>query len=971
MSEPLTTLRSSLKGPWLNGANVNAIANFWSDCPPATALRLRSDEAVLNAIISASPYLCQLLRDHAEFAADCLESNPQDVLATLCLETGKSSRLPSSEDTGKALRHLKAKVALLLALADIGRAWTTDDVTRGLTLFADAAVQAAVNRLLREAHEAGRIVLADVDDPGAGSGYVVLAMGKHGAGELNYSSDIDLIVLFDPETAPMPPDGDAAPLFIRITKKLVALLQEQTVDGYVFRTDLRLRPDPRATQVAIALEAAAHYYENLGQNWERAAYIKARAVAGDIALGEEFLARLRPYIWRKYLDFAAIADVQSLIRQIHAVKGHGAIAVAGHNLKLGRGGIREIEFFVQTQQLIAGGRNPKLRGRSTIAMLAALADAQWITSETAADMQACYWELRRIEHRSQMLDDLQTHHVPDKPEALANFAHFCGHATVEAFSTALRTILETVQRHSARLFETSDTLGGDAGSLVFTGGEDDPDTIATLAGMGFRQASEVSATIRGWHFGRYAATRTRRAREDLTELMPVLLKALCNSGDADRTFIDFDRFLARLPAGVQLFAMLKANPDLLDLIAQILGSAPRLASELGARPRVLEAVLEPGFFGPLPTMAHIAATIAATIPSDVTLEEAMDRARIIAREQQFRVGVRVLSDTVSAEEAGEGFANVADGIIMRLLAAARQDVAEKHGTVGGARVAVIAMGKLGGREMTATSDLDLILVYDHAAEALQSDGARALSTGQYFQRLTQRFISAMTVPTAEGSLYEVDMRLRPSGSKGPVAVSLDSFKAYQADSAWTWERLALTRARVVAGDQALRDEIAETVALTLAKPRDAAQIRTDVVDMRRLMLREQKVTSPWDIKRVRGGLVEVEFFAQFLQLLHAPSSRSVLSANTIAALEALSAAGHLPAPVTAQLVQAARLYHRTTQLLRLCLDGPYDPETALPGLNQLLARAMAVPDVAVAEAVLRDSQAAVAQLFDTLVGPPN
>ena len=661
--------------------------------------------------------------------------------------------------------------------------------------------------------------------------------------------------------------------------------------------------------------------------------------------------------------------MQSLIRQIHAVKGHGEIAVEGHNLKLGRGGIREIEFFVQTQQLIAGGRNPALRGRRTTDMLDALAEARWISTETATDLKAAYTVLRMWEHRSQMRRDEQTHAVPAGAD-FAGFAAFCGAADEATFRETVRKTLEMVRSHSSKLFEQSSNLGGDAGALVFTGGEDDPETIETLKRMGFAQASEVSATIRAWHFGRYAATRDKRSKEALTELMPKLLDALSRGGDADRTFLDFDAFLKGLPAGVQLFAMLKTNPGLLDLLAQILGTAPRLAQGLSRQPRILEAVLDPGFFGPLPTRDSLSASASALVPRGLPLDEAMDRLRVFGREQKFRVGVRVLSETVSAEEAGQGFTHVADTAINTLLAAVREDIERQHGMIDRGRVAVIAMGKLGGREMTAGSDLDLIVVYDHREDCTQSTGPRVLAPSQYFTKLTQRLITAVSAPTAEGELYEVDMRLRPSGSKGPVAASLTSFKAYQADSAWTWEKLALTRARPVAGYVSLCLELEAIKRQVLASRRDEVTTRNDVVSMRGLMLREHKATTPWDIKRVRGGLVEAEFIAQYLQLIHAHKHPDILNTNTFEAFHNLLKAGVLDEVQATDLLSATRLYHRMTQLLRLCIDDTFDPATALAGLNRAVAMAAETPDVRAAEDLLRQTQSRVAGLFDQLVGDP-
>ncbi len=944
-----------------------AIALFWQDLDPANLEKLQSAKSLIETISAGSPYLRTLILQNASFASSVLNHSPRQILQDLCNDCSELSRSENYETIEQGLRHSKSKAALLIAMADISGVWDVLQVMAGLTQFADACLNATINFLLRQAARNNKLLLKDPTNPSQGCGYVALAMGKHGAGELNYSSDIDLIILYDPETAPLAQGLEPSTFFVRFTREVVALLQDTTSDGYVFRVDLRLRPDPRATQVAISMEAAAIYYENQGQNWERAAMIKARPAAGDVALGQEFLKRLTTYVWRKYLDYAAIADVQSLKRQIHAVKGHGEIAVRGHNLKLGRGGIREIEFFVQTQQLIAGGKNPKLRGLRTLEMLDALAEANWITPSTAKELQQAYLFLRMLEHRVQMVDDQQSHIVPDKLEAFESYARFGGFRNGGELSTKLRATLEKVQQHYAALFEDAGELSGDLGNLVFTGGEDDPATIETLQTMGFKQASEVSATIRGWHFGRYAAIRTARARELLTELIPNLLKTLAETGEADQAFLSFDKFLQGLPAGIQFFSMIKANPSLLQLIAQILGAAPRLAEQLSKRPNTLEAVVSPDFFKVMPSSKHLREELDFAIPDQSPRDEAMDRARILGRELQFRVGVRVLSETLTAEQAGESFSKVADVLLQKLLKVITHDMKAQYGEVAGGQVAIIAMGKLGGHEMTASSDLDLIMVYDHAPEVEFSSGAPALSTSQYFARLAQRLVTAISAPTAEGTLYEVDLRLRPSGSKGPVAVKLASFIDYQTNAAWTWEKLALTRARVVAGDAALVDKLNTTIRQALCAPRDPVKTKADVRDMRALMLREQKSFGPWDIKRALGGLVEIEFIVQYLQLLHAPE---ILNTNTYESLILAEKNGVLAPADATILLEATRLYQRVTQLLRLCLDEPYDPATASLNLNKAVARAAIMPDIKAAEALLIDTQAQVSALFNAIIGRP-
>ena len=910
-------------------------------------------------ITSGSPYLTSLLRDHDAWARTLTPENADAECASVLAEAARAATAPSRDDAMRSLRQAKQKLALLVALCDLGSVWTLEQVTTALTRFADAAVQAALAFLWRQERAKGNFTTDEI-----GRGYLVLAMGKMGAFELNYSSDIDLIVFYDPQRAPLRMDVEPSTFFVRLTRALVAMLQDFTADGYVFRTDLRLRPDPRATQVAIHIEAAATYYETQGQNWERAAMIKARACAGDAALGEEFLARMKPYIWRKYLDYAAIADVQSMKRQIHAVKGHGEIAVLGHNLKLGRGGIREIEFFVQTQQLIAGGRTPALRCTGTVAGLEALAREKWIAPETASQMMQAYRFLRRLEHRAQMVNDQQTHDTPADPAKFEIYARFSGFPTAPALAEKLRSTLETVQRHYAALFESADDLSTGQGSLVFTGSDDDPATLETLRRMGFTQVTEVAATIRAWHFGRYRATRTARAREILTEIMPALLKTLAQSGEADRAFFAFDKFLQSLSSGVQLLAMMKANPKLLALIAQVLGAAPRLTEKISAQPRILEAVMAPDFFSPLPHRAVLAGEIAALIPAAANLEEAMDLARIFAREKNFRVGARILSETLSAEEAGAGFSDVADVVVARLLQVVLQDIAAKHGTLAGSSCIVLGLGKLGGREMTAGSDLDIMLIYDHDGKVEMSGGQRPLSSTQYFAKVTQGLMTALTAPTSEGRLYEVDMRLRPSGSKGPLAVSLGAFATYHEKEAWTWERMAMTRARVVAGDAALGERVQATLRSAFAAPRATDATRGDIAQMRVLMLKEHRPDDVWDVKRAVGGQIEIEFIAQYLQLINP----AIVNANTAAALNTAAAANLVPRAEAQTLLQALGLYQRLTHLLRLCIEGRFDPATAPAHLLSTLSQTAGQPDISATEALLTETQAQVASLFKQCLG---
>ncbi|MGZ5852478.1 MAG: bifunctional [glutamine synthetase] adenylyltransferase/[glutamine synthetase]-adenylyl-L-tyrosine phosphorylase, partial [Hyphomicrobium sp.] len=827
----------------------------------------------------------------------------------------------------RALRAFKTEVALFTALADLGGVWPAMTVAAALSECADAALTGAVDFLFREAAAPGQWT-AQGDGRVSPAGYIVLAMGKFGAGELNYSSDVDLIVFYDPDRIALAPEQEPAKFFVRLTRDLVQLLEERTGDGYVFRTDLRLRPDQGATQLALSTGAALVYYESFGQNWERAALIKARPCAGDLDAGHQLLAELAPFIWRKYLDFAAIADIHAMKRQIHAYRGFGTIAVAGHNIKLGRGGIREIEFFVQTQQLIAGGRQPDLRAPQTLEALRRLAARRWIKSEVARDLTEAYVFLRRIEHRLQMVADEQTHEIPDDPARLASFALFCGYPDVDAFSHELTRRLETVQRHYAALFEDSPELTPGGVNMVFAGEKDDPATVAALKEMGYARPEQVLETVRGWHHGRYAAVRSPRARERLTEVQPLLIAALADTTDPDRALASFDRFMAELPTGVQLFSLLRANPSLLRLLANIMGTAPRLAQILSRRRRLLDAVLDPRVLGDLPTAEELDTIIAGEIGSGNDMQYVLDRARVIGSEQQFLLGVRVLSGAIKANQAGGAYALLAERLIDHLETASEDELERTHGRVAGGGAAVIAMGKLGGREMTAASDLDLILVYDFDATATQSDGDRPLAPTHYYARLTQRLISALSSATAEGTLYEVDLRLRPSGQKGPVATQLSSFIDYQAKEAWTWEHLALTRARVISGPPELHGRVEAAIRQALLKPRDAGKLTADVREMRERIAKEKGTDDIWDLKQVRGGLVDLEFIAQYLQLRYAAAHPEVLDQNTVEAFRKLRDAGVLAAEHADVLIPATRLLHDLTQILRLCLEGRFEPATA-------------------------------------------
>jgi glutamate-ammonia-ligase adenylyltransferase len=926
----------------------------------------------LAAVMAYSPFLRSLIVDDPARLVELLSAEPAARLRKTVRATANGWKKVEEAELMAALRRARKEVALLVALADLGGSWDVVAVTKALSDFADAVLGATARFILREAGEAGQIELPDPGAPDRDSGWIVLGMGKVGAGELNYSSDIDLIVLYDLDRARVPEDGEPLKLFVKLTKRLVHILQEHTGDGYVFRTDLRLRPDPGATNVAMSTEAALQYYESLGQNWERAALIKARPVAGDIEAGDAFLSELTPYIWRKYLDYAAISDIHAIKRQIHDHRGHDSIAVAGHNIKLGRGGIREIEFFVQTQQLIAGGRNPELRGRRTLEMLVALTQAGWIDAATCEAMTEAYRRLRAIEHRLQMIDDAQTHTLPEEKDALEIVARLSCFADAGAFGKALLETLGAVQDRYAILFERAPSLSGALGNLSFTGDSDDPETLATLSRLGFAVPAEVTRTVRGWHYGRYPAMRSAAARERLTEITPSLLVALAGTDNADAAFAAFDRFLARMPSGVQLFSILSSNPGLLTLLATMMGTAPRLAEIVIRHVHVLDAVIEPAFFGWLPSRQTLEARLAATLAEAKSYEDVLDRARIFRQEQAFLIGVRVLAGTVGARQAGYAFADLADVLVAAIFDKVREEFESNHGRMAKGQMVLVAMGKLGGREMTAASDLDLILLYDFSDKASASNGPRPLTGSQYFGRLTQRLVAALSAPTAEGTLYEVDFRLRPSGKSGPLATHIDAFSDYQTKQAWTWEHMAVTRARALAGDKELVGRARKEFAAVVTRRHERKKVIADVLEMRAMIEAEKGGEGAWDLKQAPGGMVDIEFIAQYLQLIHATKHPEIISTETEVVLAEATKKKLLPQGEADILLPALRLYQALTQILRLCVEGVFDPKEAPKGLLDMLARAGELPDFATLDRHLRDTEHAARESFERLIGkvPP-
>jgi len=934
---------------------------------------------LLTAIFGNSPFLTSCAIREPALLGRLLSDGPDQTWASILdnLTAKLKQHHLNREQLSSALRTAKRQIALSVAVADICGIWPLQKITGALSDFASVALSAATSHLLRAASAQGAFRLADPDDPERGSGLIVLGMGKLGAGELNYSSDIDLIVLFDPERIDTEDRTGLQTHFVRLVRNLVKLMEERTADGYVFRTDLRLRPDPGATPLALSVLAGETYYESLGQNWERAAMIKARPIAGDIAAGEAFLTRLGPFIWRKNLDYAAIQDIHSIKRQINSRYSGSIDKAEGHNIKLGRGGIREIELFAQTQQLIWGGREVNLRSPVTLHALRDLVRFQQCTEETADDLSAAYKFLRRVEHRLQMVNDEQTQTLPHDPASLARFSMFLGNHNSADFRGELMGHLNRVHKHFNLLFASALSLGSESQAdrnLAFTGGDPDPDTLKNLADMGFRDPNLIDTAVRAWHYGRYRATRSTRAREILSELMPSLLKALSSTVDPDTAFLRFDSFLKGLPSGVQLFSLFQAHPNLFCLVAEIMGTAPRLALHLSNRPSVLDSVLTPGFFAPFPNAAALEIELNGLLDAAGGFEEILDVSRRWAHDRRFQIGIHVLRQLTETASASRNHSDIAETALTCLFSRTEREFASHHGRLAGAGMAVLALGKLGSREMMATSDLDLVFVYRPPADpGMLSDGDKPLPASQYFARLAQRLINAISAMTAEGKLYEVDMRLRPSGNSGPIAVTIEGFERYYRHSAWTWEHMALTRARVVASSMTFREDISNAISAALNLPRDANDLLSGVAEMRARLFRDKPWGGFWELKLMPGGLLDIEFIVQYLLLRMASAHPGLASPNTGQALANLTKHMLIEEKDAAMLTDALKLWQGLQAMLAITIDGDVTDGAAnfSDSLKSHLVLIGESTDFIALETQMKDTAHHVREIFNKLIERPS
>lgn len=874
---------------------------------------------------------------HSPFLRSAMEGQPAIVetfLADGALKAAAQAIASGAESASAELRRRRQGLALAAALGDLSGELELEQVTGLLSDFADSAIDRAIEVAIAELLPGERPV-----------GFSVIALGKLGSRELNFSSDVDLLLLFDPGTLPRRERDDPADSAVRIARRMVELLQKRTEEGYVARVDLRLRPSPEVTPIALPVNAAISYYESAALSWERAAFIRARCCAGDKAVGAGFLEAIKPFVWRRALDFGAIEELRSVSQQIRDHYSQGQTFGPGFDLKRGRGGIREVEFFVHARQLVHGGREPELRPAATLDAIAALETASHMEADLAEALALAYRRLRTVEHRVQMVDDRQTHLLPSADEALTNVAQLHGFERGAELLDWLRPSVE-------RVGTAFDELAEDNPERLSS----NPDALKEeLEALGFPDIESAVRRVGEWRSGRPRSLRSRAATSAFEAMLPGLLAAIGKSADPMLALNRLSDIVERVPSGVNLYRLLQAKSGLATLFARILAHAPALSDQLARRPELLDTLLDSSCFDPPPPADAFAIRLQREMqgsPYDI----ALDRARRLINERRFALGVQLIDLREDPLTVGHGYARVAEGAVIALAGAAVAEFEAAHGRFPGSELLVLGLGRLGGEVLTNASDLDIIYLFTDL-DAEVSDGPKPLGPANYFNRLANRVTAALSVPTPAGPLYDVDTRLRPQGSKGMLVVSLDGFLEYQRGEAWTWEHMALTRARPVFGSAEARDKASRCIREILEQPYDRAKLIADAATMRAEIARHKPASGPLDVKLGDGGLVDLEFAVHVLQL----TEKKGLDPRLETAVERLAEAGLIDTKV----VEAQRLLTRMLVTIRLLA-----PETANPSEEscELMARACGADSWSELVARHDEARQSVSELWNRIKG---
>ncbi len=891
--------------------------------PPELAALLPAglDPALATAAATAwatAPFLKGLMRSRSALLATLAADGPERAL-----EAALHSIDHDEPALAVRLRRARGDVALLVALADLAGLWPLEKVTAALSDFADLALDRAVAAALSERGAPNR-------------GLAVLALGKLGSRELNYSSDVDLILIHEPDLLPCRPGEEPDEAAVRIARRAVALIADPMADGYVARVDLRLRPASEITPMSLSAAAAEHYYQSSAETWERLAFVRARAAAGDPALGEEFLGRIRPFVWRQSLDYTAVRDIGALSLRIRDHWSAGQMPGPGYDLKRGRGGIREVEFFAQIHQLLWGGRDASLRPRATLDALAALAAAGRIEDGEAEQLGASYRALRTLEHRLQMRADAQTHEVPKLAAEREQVALLSGATGWAAVERALVAVITPVAASYDRLI---------------TAAAPDPTPMPADHGRWLKThypglATILAPLIAGWRGGKVRALKSPPAMAAFERLLPALVAGIAAAAEPKRAAARLDSFFHQLPAAAQFLALLEANPRLVALLGTLLGVAPSLADALARTPALFDVMLGPEAFEPLPPAEALAAELARLVEGQ-PFETMLDRVRRWTGERRFQLGAQLVEGRASPLAVAASLADLADAALAVVVPAVTAAMVEAHGIVPGAEPVVLALGRYGGGSLTHASDLDLIYLHTQPTGSL-SVGVKPISASLWLNRWAQRLTTALSVPTAHGELYEVDTRLRPWGAKGPLATSIESFARYHAGEAEGWEHMALQRARPVAGAAAAQAAAAAAVQTILRRPRDRAEVLAWARQMRADIATAKPGQGAFDVKLAPGGLVDLEFIVHALQLL----TPSALDPDMASGIERLAAAGALSRAQADGLSASLRLLTGWLVLLRLVAPGPALAGGFSHAVEALIAKTFGQPDFAAACAEL-------------------
>ena len=888
----------------------------------------------LNRACANSPFLERLIETRPKIEAALRTGDPDAALA-LARAQGAACA-----DISEALRVERGGVALTVAIADLAGAWDLSQVTRTLSDFADRACSRAVEAAITERCP-----------DAAPQGFAIVALGKHGGRELNYSSDIDPIFLYDRETLPTKEGEEPAKAAVRIGRRVLELLQDLTVHGYVFRVDLRLRPTPEVSPIALPIAGAISHYESSAMAWEQAAFIRARAAAGDIALGQRFLDAIRPFIWRRSLDFGQIRNIDTMRRSIRDHYSAGQAIGPGYDCKRGRGGIRECEFFVQAQQLIHGGRDEALRSADTRTALSALVAAGHVPEEDGTAIGAAYVALRTAEHRLQMLHDRQTHEIPKQAGERDAAARLHGLSDGDAF-------VDWIKPHTARVDAIYSAFADWEEPQAPTLPLDDDQLDETLESLGLAAPIGVARLVRRWRSGKLRAIRSERAREGFEAVLPSLLTTIAAAPDPSRALARLDSMFERLPSAINFFDLLLARPALIALLGDLLSLTPVLADQLARRADLIDRLLEPDARSLPGTVETLIDTLRP--PASLDYERVLDYVRAEVGEVRFLLGAQLIDGSADPLATAEGYARLAEAACRLLADAAVAEFERTHGKVPGVELAILALGRLGGRQLTHASDLDLIFLFVPSQSGdvgERSDGRRVLGATDYFNRLSQRVIAALSVPTATGALYEVDTRLRPSGAQGPPCVSLAQFARYQREDAWTWEHMALTRARPIYGSTAAREALQAVLGDVLHHPA-GPDLADDVRSMRSEIAVHKQPSGPLDVKRLPGGLIDAEFLLHFHQL----SSKAGFRPELAEAADALATAGLLDPDVA----DALRFLTRLLVLVRLVAPDCAEPP---PPARALMARSLELDGWDAVMDRLAQARASITAAWEKALGP--